>query len=55
MLVELSDEIFRFYRFAKLHDSLIGLRNSIEVALMVLQDSERNKKSIGCFYRTENH
>jgi L-aspartate oxidase len=48
---ELSDEIHKFYKNAKLHDELIGLRNAIEVADMVLQASYRNHESIGCFYR----
>lgn len=51
MFGELSDEVHKFYRHAKLHDELIGLRNSIEVAFMVLNASVQNKKSSGCFYR----
>lgn len=51
MFRELSDEIHKFYRYAKLHDELIGLRNGVEVAFMVLNASIQNKKSIGCFYR----
>jgi L-aspartate oxidase len=48
---ELSDEIHKFYKHAKLHDELIGLRNAIEVADMVLMASYRNSESVGCFYR----
>lgn len=51
MFRELKDEVDRFYKDAKLIDSLIGLRNSVEVAQMVLASSLRNNKSIGCFYR----
>ncbi len=51
MFRELKDEIDRFYKDAKLVDSLIGLRNSVEVAQMVLTASLRNNKSVGCFYR----
>ncbi len=51
MFRELKDEVDRFYKDAKLIDSLIGLRNSVEVAQMVLTASLRNNKSIGCFYR----
>lgn len=51
MFREMSDEIHKFYRHAALHDELIGLRNGIEVADMVLIASVRNKKSAGCFYR----
>ncbi len=51
MFSELSDEIHKFYRHANLHDDLIGLRNAVEVADMVLSASVRNKKSAGSFYR----
>ncbi|MEX1099096.1 MAG: FAD-binding protein, partial [Bacteriovoracaceae bacterium] len=51
MFREMSDEIHSFYRHAALHDELIGLRNGVEVAYMVLNASVRNKESVGCFYR----
>lgn len=51
MFGELASEIERFYKHAKLHDELIGLRNGVEVAFMVLNASTRNKDSLGCFYR----
>jgi L-aspartate oxidase len=50
MFIELHDEIFKFYKNAQLHDELIGLRNGVEVAFMVLNASLRNKQSVGCFY-----
>ncbi len=50
MFIELQDEISKFYKNAQMHDELIGLRNSVEVAFMVLNASLRNKKSVGCFY-----
>lgn len=50
MFMELQDEISKFYKHAKLHDELIGLRNGVEVAFMVLNASMRNKQSVGCFY-----
>lgn len=50
MFIELQDEISKFYKNARLHDELIGLRNGAEVAFMVLNASMRNKKSVGCFY-----
>lgn len=50
MFLELQDEISRFYKHAKLNDELIGLRNGVEVAFMVLNASLRNKQSVGCFY-----
>lgn len=51
MFNELSDEINRFYKDAHLVDSLIGLRNAVEVGHQVLLASKRNTQSIGCFYR----
>ena len=51
MFSELSSEIHKFYKHAKLHDELIGLRNAVEVSQIVLNASVRNKESIGCFYR----
>lgn len=50
MFIELQDEVSRFYKNASLHDELIGLRNGVEVAFMVLNASSRNKQSVGCFY-----
>ena len=54
MFGELTEEIHKFYKHAKLRDDLIGLRNAVEVGQMVLNSSVRNKKSIGCFYREED-
>ena len=51
MFNELSDEINRFYKDAYLVDSLIGLRNAVEVGHQVLIASKRNTQSVGCFYR----
>lgn len=51
MFSELNEEIHKFYKHAKLRDDLIGLRNSVEVGLLVLNASVRNKESVGCFYR----
>ncbi|MBY0518389.1 MAG: FAD-dependent oxidoreductase [Bacteriovoracaceae bacterium] len=50
MFRELQDEVGKFYKNAALHDSLIGLRNGIEVAHMVVDASLRNRESMGCFY-----
>lgn len=50
MFNELQDEISKFYKNSQLTDELIGLRNGVEVAFMVLNASMRNKQSIGCFY-----
>ncbi len=51
MFRELNEEIHKFYKHAKLHDELIGLRNAVETGFMVLNASIRNHDSIGCFYR----
>lgn len=51
MFRELHDEIQKFYRNAKLHDELIGLRNAVEVSYIVLNASMRNTQSQGCFHR----
>lgn len=53
MFGEMTSEIQHFYKHAKLHDDLIGLRNAVEVGQMVLNSSERNTDSIGCFYRED--
>jgi L-aspartate oxidase len=50
MFIELQDEISKFYKHAHLNDELIGLRNGVEVAFMVLNASLRNKQSVGCFF-----
>jgi L-aspartate oxidase len=50
MFLELQDEISKFYKNAQMHDELIGLRNGVEVAFMVLKASLRNQQSIGCFH-----
>jgi L-aspartate oxidase len=51
MFSEMNEEIYKFYKHARLHDDLIGLRNAVDVGFMVLNASVRNKESTGCFYR----
>ncbi|MBF0313973.1 MAG: FAD-dependent oxidoreductase [Oligoflexia bacterium] len=53
MLGELSEEVNNFYYDAKLNDTLIGLRNAIEVSRLIVDASLRNLRSIGCFYLTD--
>lgn len=53
MFGEMAEEIHKFYKNAKLHDDLIGLRNAVEVGQLVLNASVRNKKSVGCFFRED--
>jgi L-aspartate oxidase len=51
MILELSDEIHKFYRHTRLQDELIGLRNAVEISYLILKSSRGNKNSLGCFYR----
>lgn len=47
----LEHRIDRFYRRTKLTDNLIGLRNAIQVALIVIRSALRNRVSRGCHFR----
>jgi len=49
----LEHRIDQFYRETKLTDQLIGLRNAIEVALIITQAAQRNPKSVGAHYRVD--
>jgi L-aspartate oxidase len=51
MFRELLIQTEVFYKGARLRDSLIGLRNALEVGIYVLNSSRRNKESTGCFFR----
>lgn len=53
-LRHLQNEIETFYRTAKLSDGLIGLRNAVEVALLVAQAARHNRQSRGCHYRVDS-
>ncbi len=50
-LHDLRRDIDRFYATTRLTDSLIGLRNSVQAALLVAQAAWSNKRSSGCHYR----
>lgn len=52
-LRHLWNEIETFYRTTKLSDGLIGLRNGVEVALIVAQAAQHNRQSRGCHYRQD--
>jgi L-aspartate oxidase len=52
-LRHLWNEIETFYRTSKLSDGLIGLRNAVEVALIVAQAARHNRQSRGCHYRQD--
>jgi len=52
-LRNLQVDITRFYASTKLSDELIGLRNSVQAALLVAQAAWENKVSRGCHYRED--
>ena len=52
-LRNLQIDITRFYGGTKLSDGLIGLRNSVQAALLVAQSAWENKTSRGCHYRED--
>jgi L-aspartate oxidase len=53
-LRHLWNEIETFYRSTKLSDGLIGLRNAVEVALIVAQAARHNRQSRGCHFRQDS-
>jgi L-aspartate oxidase len=53
-LRHLQNEIETFYRTVKLSDGLIGLRNAVEVALVIAQAARHNRHSMGCHYRVDS-
>ena len=53
-LRHLQNEIESFYRKTKLSDSLIGLRNAVEAALIVADASRHNRQSRGCHFRSDS-
>ncbi|NOX38140.1 MAG: L-aspartate oxidase [Calditrichaeota bacterium] len=50
-LRHLEMEIEHFYRISRLTDSLIGLRNAVQAAILVATAAWKNKQSMGCHYR----
>lgn len=52
-LRHLQNEIEMFYRATKLSDGLIGLRNAVEVALLIAQAARHNRHSRGCHFRAD--
>jgi L-aspartate oxidase len=53
-LRHLENEIKTFYCTTCLSDELIGLRNAVEVALMVTLAAQNNRQSRGCHYREDS-
>ncbi len=49
----LSHRIENFYRETKLSDQLVGLRNAIDVALIISRAALRNPRSVGAHYRVD--
>ncbi len=49
------NEIETFYRTTKLSDGLIGLRNAVEVALIVAQAARHNRLSRGCHFQQDTY
>ncbi len=47
-------DIEEFYRKTRLSDGLIGLRNSVQTALIVAYAAHRNRVSRGCHYREDS-
>lgn len=52
-LHHLKEEIEDFYRTTRLNDALIGLRHSVQAALIIAQAAQHNRKSRGCHYRDD--
>jgi L-aspartate oxidase len=52
-LRHLQNEIETFYRSTKLSDGLIGLRNAVEVALIVAQAARHNRQSAAAITRSD--
>ncbi len=48
-------DIEEFYRKTRLNDGLIGLRNSVQTALIVAYAAHRNRLSRGCHFREDSH
>ncbi|TET27692.1 L-aspartate oxidase [Candidatus Aerophobetes bacterium] len=49
----LRGTIKEFYRETRIDDDLVGLRNGVEVALLVTVAALRNKRSQGCHFRKD--
>ncbi|MBI3780707.1 MAG: L-aspartate oxidase, partial [candidate division NC10 bacterium] len=53
ILRELDVEISRFYEKAEVTDVMIGLRNGIQTALVILLAAMECRQSRGCHYRID--
>jgi L-aspartate oxidase len=52
-LRHLWNEIETFYQTSRLSDGLIGLRNAVEVGMLVATAARHNRQSRGCHYRED--
>ena len=52
-LSHLKEDIEDFYRTTRLNDALIGLRHSVQAALIVAEAAQHNRISRGCHYRDD--
>lgn len=52
-LRHLDQDIDSFYRATRLNDALIGLRHSVQAALIVAEAAQHNRHSRGCHYRDD--
>ena len=53
VLRELDLEIARFYDKCEISDSIIGLRNGIQTALLILEAADQARESRGCHFRID--
>lgn len=51
ILQQLQNDIEDFYKKAKITNDLIGLRNSVEIGLLITEQSLKNNKPVGCFFK----
>ena len=52
-LGHLKQDIEDFYRATRLNDALIGLRHSVQAAIIVAMAAQHNRRSRGCHYRDD--
>jgi L-aspartate oxidase len=53
VLRELDLEIARFYEKCEISDSIVGLRNGILTALLILDAAKQARESRGCHFRVD--
>jgi L-aspartate oxidase len=53
LLSELNLEVARFYRKCEVSDSIIGLRNGIVTAMLILDQARQDPDSHGCHFRVD--